>query len=391
MSNTETDTTDVRKGRDLGANLVEAFLNSEVYADDSAVRITNVAQFGFGQSNPTFLLTLESPKFGEKKIVLRKPPPGTILSPTAHRVDREYKMLSALGSHSAVPVPRVFAFTSDESIVGKPFYVMEFVKGRIFKDPKLPELDAHERKRAWKSVVETLAAIHNVDVDGSGLGSFSKSASNYYSRQLKTLAGVSAKQAAVDADRVPRLSDLGGLVERIARNVLPSEEREKVVVHGDYKCDNTIMSPERPEVVAVLDWEMATLGSYGADLGNCLAPFFISADVVDSSIPLGALSPITPEMAKEEQLPSRHELLEWYASARSPPLDLKVLKVRIHMYLAFYFFKTFVILQGVAARAVKGQASSAVAELVGSFAPLFGELSIKALDELDALNKKSSL
>ncbi|MEO0998260.1 MAG: phosphotransferase family protein, partial [Pseudomonadota bacterium] len=209
-----------------------------------------VRQFKGGQSNPTY--RLEGPG---GRYVLRRKPPGKLL-PSAHAVDREFRVLSAL--HGAgFPVPRPFVLCEDESIVGTMFYVMECVDGRIFWDLDLPGLEPAERGAIYDTVNATLARLHNYDYAELGLEDFGKPG-NYFGRQISRWS----KQYVASATET--IEPMDRLIDWLAANI-PDDDSTSIV-HGDFRLDNMIIHPERPEVLAVLDWELSTIGHPLADL-----------------------------------------------------------------------------------------------------------------------------
>jgi len=227
-------------------------------------RPLEVQQFQGGMSNPTFRL---SDGRGQT-YVMRKKPPGELL-PSAHAVDREFRVISALGP-TEVPVPRTYALCEDERVIGTAFYIMEHVVGRVFLDPRLPELAPSERKRVYDSMNESLAALHNVDYREVGLEGFGR-AGGYATRQIKrwTQQYINAK-----TDEVPAMDHLMAWLP----DNIPGDDAVSIA-HGDYRLGNIIFHPTEPRAIAVLDWELSTLGHPLADLAyNCLA-YRVAADL----------------------------------------------------------------------------------------------------------------
>ncbi|KAL5432114.1 hypothetical protein PMIN05_009121 [Paraphaeosphaeria minitans] len=212
---------------------------------------------GYGQSNPMYFV--DDAK--KQRYILRKKPSGTIMSAVAHQVDREYRVLQALGTVEGFPVPRVYCLCMDDKIIGTTFYVMQYVEGRILTDPDLSELSSADRRAAWLSVISTLAWLHSIDPDAIGLSSYGKK-TNFYARHCTTFSRIEAQQAQVKD--VSNGRPLGGahpsfyeITAYIGAN-LPSERAG--IIHGDYKFDNIVLHPTEPRVVAVLDWELSTIG-----------------------------------------------------------------------------------------------------------------------------------
>ncbi|KAJ1990706.1 hypothetical protein GGI25_001032 [Coemansia spiralis] len=363
---------EVRNGHELDVPKLEAFL---IQSKPDIKPPLVLKQFNVGQSNPTYLISDSA----GSRFVLRKKPAGQLLSKTAHAVEREFRVLDALGRHTSVPVPRVYALCEDSSIVGTPFYLMEFLDGRILADVRLPEIAPCERHRYWDALVDVLAKLHKVDFREIGLGDYGKQG-GYYDRQLRSLAHVAEAQgAAADTNgvRVGELQRLGQLKQWFARNACPDET---TIVHGDFKMDNVVWHPQEPAIIGILDWELSTLGNPRTDLANMLQPLlvpFASGDILQGL--RGAPA--------EECAPSEAHLLGRYCSlmGRRYPLDgWEYAKV-------FGLFRNAVIQQGVAARVAKGQASSSFAHLVGKVFPKTMAMAMEIVDTLDAQARRSKL
>ena len=368
MTDTSNDVTEIRKGHAIPKQRLLQYLKQNIAGFQGGL---DVKQFGYGQSNPTFLLTDQG---SGKQFVMRKRPSGPIVSKTAHRVDREYKVMKAL-SQTNVPVPKMYVLCEDDSIVGASFYIMEFKKGRIFKSPDLNDLPKKERRGIWLALIDVLARLHNVDFRSVGLEKFGRSF-GYFERQTKSLSAVSKLQLASDPS-VPEIPEFDRLV-----NILNEQRPADAVsiVHGDFKMDNCIFHPTEPRVIAVIDWELSTIGHFGADLGNSFSPFYFpeDGDAYGSTI-FGP--PLSPAAALEQGLPSKEEMLNHYCNRRSPVMDFNAIRKEMYYYVGFFCWKNSIITQGVQSRVAKGQASSANAAMVGQLTPILGGLSKYMLDK----------
>jgi aminoglycoside phosphotransferase (APT) family kinase protein len=308
-------------------------------------------KFKGGQSNPTYKIDAAS-----RRYVLRRKPPGVLL-PSAHAVDREFRVLQALHG-SAVPVARPLHLCTDESVIGSMFYVMEFVVGRVFWDPSLTELPPADRRPVFDAMVDTLAALHRIDVDAVGLADFGKPG-NYFARQL---ARWTEQYRASQTGTIPAMETL--MVELPAR--CPADDGMVSLVHGDYRIDNLMFDDVATRVRAVVDWELSTLGHPLADLGYlCMA----------LRLPR---NPVLPGLGGLDRaalaLPEEVSMLERYADStgREIPADWPFV-------LAFSFFRLAAIAQGVVKRAQQGNASSDQARRVGTMTALLAELGVQAL------------
>jgi aminoglycoside phosphotransferase (APT) family kinase protein len=329
-------TTEVRAAHRFDEDRLRRWMeaNVEGFAGPLAVE-----QFKGGQSNPTYKLTTPG-----RSYVLRRKPPGKLL-PGAHAVDREYRVISALHAQ-CFPVARSYGLCLDETVIGTQFYVMEMVEGRIFWDPAFREVPRAERPAYFDAMNATIASLHSIDPETAGLGDYGKPG-NYFARQIARWS----KQYAEDreAGRVPAMDRL---VEWLPGAVPPDEPQARII-HGDFRCDNMIFHPERPEVLAVLDWELSTLGHPLADFSYHLMMYRMP----DA---LGELD------LAELNIPSEDDYVRAYCARTGrdgiPDLDF---------YLAFNLFRLAGILHGIKGRIARGTAASAHAtEMVKRLEPL---------------------
>ncbi|MFM9858781.1 phosphotransferase family protein [Pseudoxanthobacter sp. M-2] len=318
---------------------------------DGAMTITPVAG---GQSNPTFFVT-----FGERRLVLRKRPPGTLL-PSAHAVDREFRVLDALSRHTAIPVPRPLLFHAGEEVVGTAFYVMERVDGRVFHASALPGLAADERRAVYANVARTLAALHAVDPAAIGLGDYGRPA-GYFARQFARWRG--QWELSKDGDD-PAMT---ALIEWLADNLppdLPADGGHAALVHGDFRIGNLIVHPTEPRVVALLDWELSTLGDPMADLAHLVSFTWYMTD--------DEYGGVMQRDFAAEGLPTEAEFLQLYADAASSAAAFTP------AHRAFGLFRTAVIFAGIAARARAGNAAAGNAAQVGRLAAVLARRGLAA-------------
>jgi aminoglycoside phosphotransferase (APT) family kinase protein len=310
-------------------------------------------KFSGGQSNPTFLLRAKSGNY-----VLRRQPPGQLLK-SAHAVDREYRVITALSS-TQVPVANSRHLCVDQSVIGSMFYVMDYVDGRIFWDPSLPELDINQRKQIYDAVITALASLHEVDVDKVGLSDYGR-AGNYFERQI----GTWTKQ--YRASETERLECIEALIDWLPKHC-PAEDGRPSLVHGDFRLDNLIFHPEDPRIMAVLDWELSTLGNPLADLAYFCMCLRLPADAYIPGLDgknRGALG-----------IPEEAEMVQRYCELRGIP------KVENwNFYIAFSFFRLAAIAQGVKKRAIDGNASSRQAQKVGEMVAPLAEMGFAAANE----------
>ncbi|MBU2999750.1 phosphotransferase family protein [Roseovarius nubinhibens] len=310
-----------------------------------------VRQFNAGQSNPTYQLAT-----GAKKYVLRKKPPGTLL-PSAHAVDREYRVMHALRD-TPVPVPEMLHLCTDPSIIGTEFYVMEMVEGRVFHDPSLPGLSPAERSAFYHSFIKALADLHAVKPEAVGLGDFGKP-KGYLSRQVSRW---SQQYAATETETITAMNEL---MDWLPAN-LP-EDDEASIVHGDFRPGNAIAAPQSPEVIALLDWELCTLGHPFADLGYVCALYH--AD----NLPTGRFKGLDYAALG---IPTERELVDLYCqySGRGG--------IENHLFfVVFSFFRSAAIIQGVYKRGLEGNASSQKALKLGHLARVRAENAWRIVEE----------
>ncbi|KAF3766957.1 acyl-CoA dehydrogenase family member 11 [Cryphonectria parasitica EP155] len=350
----------------------------------------DIKQFGYGQSNPTYLLTSKegsSSSSSGRGYVLRKKPPGQLLSQTAHKVEREYRIIKALNA-TDVPVPRTYCLCEDASVIGTPFYIMEYLEGRIFEDATMPSVSPQERRELWHSAITTLAKLHAVDFTNPALGltTYGKP-TGFYDRQLATWHQICHAQAAAqDADTHepvgpihPNFDD--GLMRFFADPGQQPVDRA-AIVHGDFKIDNLMFHPTEPRVIGVLDWEMSTVGHPLSDIVNLTFPFFMAPAAAapanaDLSFPYFPNSDAFLPAATPG-LPTSEELLAWYVEASRGKYDPRP---EMSWGVAFGMLRAAAILQGIAARVARRQATSEVAgRYAGSFKNL-GELAWRLVEE----------
>ena len=297
-----------------------------------------VRQFRGGQSNPTYLL--ESPS---GKYVMRRKPPGKLLK-SAHAVDREFRVISALYA-ADFPVPRPFVFCSDEEVVGTIFFIMEFVEGRIFWDLHLPDMDPDERTAIYDNANQTIADLHNFDAGKIGLGDFGKPG-NYFARQVSRWTKQYVASATGNIDEMEKL--MAWLPENI-----PDDESSSVV-HGDFRLDNMIVHPTEPKVIAVLDWELSTIGHPLGDFTYHLMSWQMP------EIGIGSTGLAGKDLAALG-IPSEEDYVASYCrrTGRSGGIAHR------EFYAAYNFFRLAGILQGIAGRVRDGTAASVHAERAG--------------------------
>jgi aminoglycoside phosphotransferase (APT) family kinase protein len=302
-----------------------------------------------GQSNPTFFVSTPT-----HRLVLRKKPAGPVL-PSAHAVEREYRILRAL-ANTGVPVPTTRLLCEDASVIGTPFYVMDRLDGRVFNDPALPGVLPGERRAMYLAVSETLAALHRVDWQACGLSDFGRPG-GYFARQISRWS----KQWAL-SEPVPN-PDIDFLIEWLSTNI--PKENPTTIVHGDFRIGNLMFHPTEPRVIGVLDWELATLGDPMADVAYSALGWRLGVTEYMGirDLDLAALG-----------IPSQAEYLAHYAAHAAWP------SACVPFHFAFSLFRLAVIFEGIAARARQGNASSGNAAEVGALSSILAQRAREALD-----------
>lgn len=341
----------------------------ENYIDKNVPQIKtpiDLKQFGFGQSNPTYQITAKD----GQKFVMRKKPPGKILSKTAHRVDREYKIIHALEG-TDVPVPDTLCLCEDDSVVGTAFYIMSFLDGRFITEPEMPGVSAEDRREMWHDAIRTLAKYHKVDYNKVGLADFGKHA-GFFDRQCKTFTTLSKDQAETkDADTKEPVGDIPYFHEMVNffSNKSTQPKDRSTLIHGDYKIDNLVFHKTEPRVIGILDWEMATIGHPLSDFCNVIGPW--SWSIGDQKLDIKSkTSRANPafEPGATPGLPSLDEVIQWYKEESGYDVNTD-----LTWGVAFGAFRGAVIMQGIAARYAQRQASSASAMEYGSQMKPYGE------------------
>jgi len=304
-----------------------------------------------GQSNPTFFLD-----HGRRRMVLRKKPDGSLL-PGAHAIEREYRVLRALWD-TDVPVPEVILLCEDSAVIGTPFYLMSRVEGRVFGDGGLAGVAPDTRRQIYLAMADALARLHSVRPEAVGLANFGKRG-NYFERQL---ARWSKQYASSPGSRIPALDRV---IELLGRAMLP-DNSELAISHGDFRLGNLMFHPTEPRVVAILDWELSTLGHPLADLGYCCMVWHTSPEEYG-----GILGLDLPALG----LPSQEEFVaRYHAMTQRPSGPLT------SFHIAFALFRFAVIFVGISDRARGGTATSADAAEIGDLARRFSRRALEVLE-----------
>ncbi|GAB4519984.1 MAG: phosphotransferase family protein [Roseibium sp.] len=335
---------------DFDPDRLRDFLADRFGASD----VFSLERISGGQSNPTYFLD-----YGDQRMVLRKQPNGPILK-GAHAVDREFRVQSALHP-TGVPVARPILFNEDPGVVGTPFYLMERVDGRVFTNCALPDADPAERHALWMGLADALAAMHAVKPDDVGLGDYGRPG-NYFERQISRW---SRQLEESSGDPIPELEHLGAWL----RSNSPPEDGTVSLAHGDFRMGNVIFHAEKPEVVAILDWELSTLGHPLADLGFCAMPWHTSPDEYGGILGLDLRALGLPE---EKDFVGRY----MEQSPGASPL--------LPFHKAFALFRFAVIWVGIYDRVRAGNAAGADA---GRYGPLARRLAVRGLEVIEGRHR----
>ena len=351
MSNAHTGTRPVTEKDGLDTARLAQWMRTHVEGFSGELQ---AEKFKGGQSNPTFMLSA-----GGRKYVLRRKPPGKLL-PSAHAVDREYKVISALAV-TDVPVARTWALCEDDGVIGTMFYIMDYVDGRIMWDPSLPGMGPVERGAIFNEMNRVIAALHQVDYTAVGLADYGKP-DKYLERQV---ARWSKQYRASETERIEAMDKL---IDWLPQNIPAGEETS--VVHGDFRLDNTVFHPTEPRILAVLDWELSTLGHPLADFAYHCMTWRLSP---------GQFRGLAGYDLATLGIPAEAEYVATYCQrtgrASIPARDWE-------FYMAFNMFRLAGIAQGIMARALQGNASSAEAIETGKRARPLAEEAWRQVERL---------
>ncbi len=336
-------TTGVKDQHRFDEAALERYLTQHV---DGFAGPLQVEQFKGGQSNPTYKLITPN-----RRYVLRRKPPGKLLA-SAHAVDREYRVITAL-AQTDVPVAKTHCLCEDESVIGTAFYVMDCVEGRVMWDPTLPDYQPAQRRAIFEEMNRVIAALHQVNYEAIGLGDYGKPG-NYFARQIDRWS----KQ--YRASETETIAAFEKLIEWLPANIPPGDET--TIVHGDYRLDNMIFHPTEPRVLAVLDWELSTLGHPLADFSyHCMT----------WKIPKGVFRGLGGAKLADLGIPTEAEHVNAYCQRTGrAPIDPS----HWDFYMAYNLFRLGAILQGIMGRVKAGTAASAQAEAMGRAAGPLAEL-----------------
>eukprot|EP00475_Leptophrys_vorax_P002783 TRINITY_DN11575_c0_g1_i1.p1 TRINITY_DN11575_c0_g1~~TRINITY_DN11575_c0_g1_i1.p1 ORF type:complete len:591 (-),score=133.63 TRINITY_DN11575_c0_g1_i1:13-1785(-) len=366
-----------RAGHEINGDAILRYVKENV-PGLAGVTGVDVKQFDAGQSNPTYLLTFAPSK---AHLVLRKKPPGKLL-PSAHNVAREYAILKALNTTS-FPVPKVYALCEDPAVLGTSFYLMEYVQGRIFEDVTLKQLPKHDRAQIYFEMTRVLAELHSIDYKKIGLEGLGPHW-GYAARQLNRWS------RQYEASKTHEIAAMKPVQEFLKKNLPGDEFKLSVICHGDFRLGNVIFHPEENRIIAVLDWEITTIGHPYADLAYCCMPYFIDGK-------LNAALPGLKGLRLENLgIPLHRQMtLNYFKHAVKNGVNNIVGSFdtgcdgewypKYKFYLVLSGFRMAGILQGVYDRALKGNASSSRAKIMGEVAKLYAESAAVLTKEQDSL------
>ncbi|KAJ3343472.1 hypothetical protein HDU93_008131 [Gonapodya sp. JEL0774] len=365
---------------DFNVDVFSGFLKAKI---PDLVLPVKIKKFASGQSNPTFKITDAK----GRALVVRRKPPGELVSDTAHQVDREFRVLNALCSTTSLPVPKVYFLEEDRSIAGAMFYVMDFLEGRIFTDTRLLKVPLQDRREIYISCARTFARMHKVDPKACGLAGqkgFHK-IGDFYPRQLRTWSQIHAAQRKVkypDGALVPQIERFDDIVAWLQKNMIPDEI---AIVHGDSSLHNVIVHNTEPRIIGILDWELSTIGHPLADVATLLGSFFQQP---------GAGGPLTPTSPAINRGPGYEEhdpvaYLRAYADEAGRSLE-GVWGVW-DFCMCFSRLKSAVIMQGIAVREARGQASSTFAKAYAAMVPGLNKQAIDYMERGVVLKGKGKL
>jgi aminoglycoside phosphotransferase (APT) family kinase protein len=344
-------TMDVQEKQRFDVAALEAWMRANV--EDFKGPLT-VEQFRGGQSNPTFRLATPG-----KRYVMRRKPAGKLL-PSAHAVDREYRVITALAG-SDVPVPRTYGLCMDDAVIGSAFYVMDYADGRVLWDGAIPGMGNAERAATYWEMNRVIAALHKVDYEKRGLGDYGKPG-NYFARQI----GRWTKQ--YQASETETIEAMNRLIEWLPQNIPANDET--TIVHGDFRLDNLVFHPTEARVIAVLDWELSTLGHPLAD---------ISYHCMSWHVPPGAFRGLVGHDIAALGIPSEKDYIAEYCRRVGrdaiDPDDWD-------FYIAYNMFRAAGIAQGIMGRVMDGTAASQYAREVGRSARTLAELGWKRVQTI---------
>ena len=323
---------------------LQSWLRAQGVIDSTTLSVTTLAG---GQSNPTYLLTS-----GDQQFVLRKQPDGPLLK-SAHAIDREYRVISAL-QNSTVPVPKAIAWCDDPSLVGTPFYLMSFLDGRVLVDQSLPSFSVAEREEVYREMNRVIAALHQIDPDAVGLSDYGRH-EGFIARQVDRWSRNLQNSTLSLSD------DMRFMMEWLPSH-LPQESRS-VLIHGDYRLDNLIFDAHELRVIGVLDWELSTLGDPISDFAYPCMSWHIPHDLWHG---IGGVD------LRKLGIPDETTYRQWYA--RHSGQDVSVDETTWRFYLGFNLFRMAAILHGIAERAQQGNANAADAIETGNKAAPLAKL-----------------